>query len=215
MTSEQYLRLGKTHHLIPPLVFGPAALLQIYFVSRDTSLSWSVMVGLIVGGIALWTLIEYVLHRFAFHLITEKEPWKFLSSGFHLLHHEIPNAPNYVVAPLIFAFPTYLMLIALLWLVTQNLGIALLIASGIAIGYLVYEWIHYFAHHGKARTRVGKYLKQYHMIHHFKDSHNYYGVSSPFWDIVFGTKPNFDEVRETEILPIRSRDFTKPQPRPR
>jgi sterol desaturase/sphingolipid hydroxylase (fatty acid hydroxylase superfamily) len=39
------------------------------------------------------------------------------------------------------------------------------------------------------RWGVLKYLKRHHMMHHFKTPQARYGVSSPVWDVVFGTKP--------------------------
>jgi dihydroceramide fatty acyl 2-hydroxylase len=39
------------------------------------------------------------------------------------------------------------------------------------------------------RSRWAKYLKRYHMMHHFKTPQARYGVSSPVWDVVFRTKP--------------------------
>jgi len=48
-------------------------------------------------------------------------------------------------------------------------------------------------------------LKKYHLVHHFKDSDHYFGVTSPFWDWLFETKPAVDFKKETRILPITSR----------
>ena len=39
------------------------------------------------------------------------------------------------------------------------------------------------------RTRLGKWLRELHMRHHFQDHDTGYGVSAPFWDHVFGTAP--------------------------
>ncbi len=61
--------------------------------------------------------------------------------------------------------------------------------SGFILGYLVYDMLHYATHHLPMQGRVMKYLKRYHMLHHFKTPEQRYGVSSPLWDFVFRTDP--------------------------
>ena len=39
------------------------------------------------------------------------------------------------------------------------------------------------------KGKVGKYLKEYHLRHHYNDEHTAYGVSNPLWDYVFSTVP--------------------------
>ena len=64
------------------------------------------------------------------------------------------------------------------------------VSAGLAMAYVAYERLHLWTHHGRARTRPGRYLKRYHMEHHYKDSARSFGVSSPVWDWVFGTLPD-------------------------
>jgi sterol desaturase/sphingolipid hydroxylase (fatty acid hydroxylase superfamily) len=59
---------------------------------------------------------------------------------------------------------------------------------GFGIGYLGYDGVHYFTHHFKARSRLGKFLKRYHLVHHHTGVDGLYGVSSPLWDYVFGSQ---------------------------
>ncbi len=61
--------------------------------------------------------------------------------------------------------------------------------SGFTIGYLVYDLTHYASHHFPMRSGWAKYIKRYHMMHHYKTPDARYGVSSPLWDFVFKTKP--------------------------
>ena len=55
-------------------------------------------------------------------------------------------------------------------------------------GYAGYDSIHYAIHHFPMKRGVSLWLKQYHLRHHFHDDHAGYGVSSPLWDCVFGTR---------------------------
>ena len=205
MDKEQLLKISKTHHLMPPVVYGLLALLMTISVLYRESLPVSKIISLLIGGALSWTLIEYLLHRFSFHIETKNERLKLWLAGLHLLHHEIPNRADYVVAPLLMSLPLYLFILGISALITRDLSVTGLWGSGIALGYLTYEWIHYATHHRPAKTKIMKYLKRHHLLHHFKDSNSYFGVSSPFWDIVFDTKPEFDPSRESEILPITSR----------
>jgi sterol desaturase/sphingolipid hydroxylase (fatty acid hydroxylase superfamily) len=59
--------------------------------------------------------------------------------------------------------------------------------AGFLIGYLCYDYIHFSVHHFTPKTKLGKLLKQSHMHHHFITPNARWGVSSPFWDYVFGT----------------------------
>jgi sterol desaturase/sphingolipid hydroxylase (fatty acid hydroxylase superfamily) len=57
------------------------------------------------------------------------------------------------------------------------------------MGYLIYDITHYATHHFPMRGKVLKFLKRYHMQHHYKTPDQRFGVSSPLWDWVFGTLP--------------------------
>jgi dihydroceramide fatty acyl 2-hydroxylase len=205
MNRQDYMKKFRTPIWQPFAVFGPLAvlLLVIGFMTAQNTVAGSL---LIIGiGLFSWTVAEYFFHRFPFHNPTTKEPWRFLSSGQHLLHHEIPNHPNYVAAPLIMSLIIYSVIMAIVLLISRSVSATLLWGGSFAIAYLLYETIHYYAHHGRPTTALGRYLKRYHLVHHFKDSNNYYGVTSPLWDWILGTKPKYDASRDTEILPIVSR----------
>ncbi len=54
-------------------------------------------------------------------------------------------------------------------------------------GYLAYDWTHYYTHHFRPRRGLGKWLRTYHLRHHYHDPNAYFGISSPLWDLLFGT----------------------------
>ena len=59
--------------------------------------------------------------------------------------------------------------------------------SGLLVGYIIYDMVHYYTHHAKPKSRIGKYLKRYHLAHHHKEPDLLFGVRNPLWDIVFRT----------------------------
>ena len=79
---------------------------------------------------------------------------------------------------------------------------------GFIIGYLAYDMVHYYVHHATPTTRVGRYLRQVHMLHHFRDPEGYFGVSAPYWDVVFGTRSASADASSEARLAIEERlDF--------
>ena len=146
-----------------------------------------------VIGLFVWTLAEYLLHRFVFHF-QARAPWQeriiFL---FHGIHHVQPNCKTRLVMPPVVSIPLAFIFYGALALI---LGIALQaphwiapVFSGLITGYLAYDLTHYATHHLPLKGRYLKYLKKYHMLHHFKTPDARYGVSSPLWDFVFRTAP--------------------------
>ena len=60
---------------------------------------------------------------------------------------------------------------------------------GFFLGYAIYLFVHYKIHTTKAPKNIVKYLWVHHFFHHYKYEDKAYGVSSPLWDIIFGTMP--------------------------
>ena len=70
--------------------------------------------------------------------------------------------------------------------------------SGFLLGYVAYDSVHYATHHMRMNNKIGKFLKEYHLRHHFQDDNTAYGVSNPLWDYVFGTTPKVMKKNSTE-----------------
>ena len=72
-------------------------------------------------------------------------------------------------------------------LIMGNFAFAFL--PGFVVGYAAYLWVHYMVHAFQPPKNFFKILWVHHGIHHYKDQENAFGVSSPFWDVIFGTMP--------------------------
>lgn len=57
-----------------------------------------------------------------------------------------------------------------------------------SIGYLCYDMIHYYIHHGSPTGGYLYHMKRYHYQHHFVSNKKGFGISTPMWDEAFGTK---------------------------
>jgi sterol desaturase/sphingolipid hydroxylase (fatty acid hydroxylase superfamily) len=146
-----------------------------------------------LAGMFLWTLVEYIVHRFVFHFHPRSARAKRLVFLFHGIHHAQPQCKTRLVMPPAVSVPGGLLVYGLIYIV---LGTALglrywvdPVMGGLALGYLAYDLIHYATHHFPMRWGFLKFLKRYHMQHHYKTPGRRFGVSSPLWDKVFGTMP--------------------------
>jgi sterol desaturase/sphingolipid hydroxylase (fatty acid hydroxylase superfamily) len=156
----------------------------------DTGFPWYIVLAVALG-LLVWTFVEYLLHRFLFHYEPSDPRMERLFFLFHGVHHHQPQDKTRLVMPLPVSIPLALMFYGLFYLViAQGLGAPLWLnpmMAGFIIGYLIYDLLHYATHHLPMRSALAKYLKRHHMMHHYKDPHARYGVSSPLWDYVFGT----------------------------
>jgi dihydroceramide fatty acyl 2-hydroxylase len=182
-------RASHVHPITPLLLWGPIAswLLWRSFALYHLALAPVLMIG--AAGLLAWTLTEYCLHRFLFHYPARSKPGKWLVFMFHGNHHHDPSDKTRLVMPPAGAIPIMAVLFLLFSLVIPGPWIEPF-CGFFVIGYLIYDYIHYATHHFPMRNPVAKYLKLYHLKHHFSGESGRYGVSSPMWDRAFGTGGN-------------------------
>jgi len=142
--------------------------------------------GYALGGYLLWTLAEYWIHRVIFHFEPEDGIGARLHWMVHGVHHDHPNDPLRLVMPPAASVPLALVFYAAFYVVL-GADRAFAFGAGFLAGYLAYDMIHYALHHHTPRTRMGKWLRELHMRHHFQDDERGFGISAPYWDRVFGT----------------------------
>jgi sterol desaturase/sphingolipid hydroxylase (fatty acid hydroxylase superfamily) len=177
------------------IIWLPVALifLAMAVMRHIPGTSWAYIPVAFLLGVLVWTLTEYVVHRFVFHYQPSSPRMERAFFLFHGVHHAQPQCKTRLVMPPIVSIPLALFFYGLFYLVL----VVLLDAgawlaptfSGFIVGYLLYDLTHYATHHFPMRWGPLKYLKRYHMQHHYKTPDKRYGVSSPLWDVVFGTKP--------------------------
>jgi 4-hydroxysphinganine ceramide fatty acyl 2-hydroxylase len=142
------------------------------------------IVWIVIGALTFY-VSEYGFHRFAFHAEPSGFPFvRKLQHRLHYDHHTEPERLDLLFLPLWFLIPN---------LVLTALGYALIfgwvtVASaifGVTLAIFQYEWVHYIAHGPyQPRTRAGRWLKQYHLRHHFISEKFWFGVSNPSMDFV-------------------------------
>lgn len=172
---------------LAPVYFYTALVVCLIALTRNEDLSWRQNVLLFSFGVLSWTLIEYVLHRFIFHYSARSAFGRRLVYAAHLSHHETPRATNRFFSSLLVSLPVATAYLLLAWTATGSLRAAALLFAGLAAGYFCYEWLHFQAHHRRPRLRLFRYLRKYHLLHHYQTPELRFGVTSPLFDVIMGT----------------------------
>ena len=190
--SDLLDRLSRVHHLTPVVVYVPIILGLIIYSATQLNVGL-IVAGLLIGYL-LWTLTEYFGHRFLFHPVYPLPfgmgpRFQFLIHG---VHHIYPNDPLRLVMPPLLSGP--IMLIAL--------GVARVLfggtfcwppLAGFMTGYVIYDCVHYWTHHGQPKSALGRHVRRLHMLHHFRDATRGFGVHAFWLDTVFGTAYRRDD----------------------
>ncbi|CBI31057.3 dihydroceramide fatty acyl 2-hydroxylase FAH1 [Vitis vinifera] len=142
----------------------------------------------VAGGLFIWTFLEYTLHRFLFHIKTKSYWGNTIHYLLHGCHHKHPMDGLRLVFP-----PAAAAILCLpFWNLMKLLSppsVAPTLFGGGLLGYVIYDVTHYYLHHGKPSKGITQNMKRYHMNHHFRIDDKGFGITSTFWDRVFGTLP--------------------------
>jgi 4-hydroxysphinganine ceramide fatty acyl 2-hydroxylase len=168
-----------------------------------------------VVGVALWTLMEYVTHRFVLHVAFppgrgwirrllhnlfdashadhHAQPW----DGYHINGHLDTLFVAVWLVPLTFLAPPH----------TASMAVAALFAA-----YTAEEWAHHAFHFRNDQWRYFQYVRRRHLYHHCRHGvGTAFGITSDFWDRVFGTR--IPAPQRNRLLPPPARPPSR-QPAP-
>lgn len=143
-----------------------------------------------VVAVMIYPLAWYLIHRFILH-----SRWMFkieqLASTWkriHYDHHQDPNHLEVLFGSLGNTLPTIAIATAPVGYAIGGVGGA---AAALGAGLLttcVYEFCHCIQHLAyKPKNRFLAAMKARHMAHHFHDETGNFGITSFFWDRLFGT----------------------------
>lgn len=180
------MRVAGWKHLAPVYFYTAIAVCLVALTPRD-NFSWQQDLLFIIAGVFSWTLIEYALHRFVFHFTARSEFGRKFVYAAHLSHHENPRATNRFFSGLLISLPIAISYFVAALITTGSLHATTYLFTGLSAGYFCYEWLHFQAHHRRPRLRLFRYLRKYHLLHHYQTPKQRYGVTSPLLDVIFGT----------------------------
>lgn len=149
------------------------------------------LLGWVAAGVAAWSLLEYLLHRFVLHGLSPFRDW-------HAEHHRRPGAR--ISAPTLLTAGLFtLLLLPMGWWLGRWPTLAL--GFGLLGGYFCYAIVHHVLHRPLPQTAAWPWRsllrrqRRWHARHHQRaspargDPHEpgHYGVTSAFWDHIFRT----------------------------
>jgi hypothetical protein len=152
------------------------------------------------AGALSWSLAEYSLHRFWGHAPRPPKDGakrRALDGDFgseHQAHHTdtryfSPTKDKLRVAAV--ALPVIAAAASLL--AGPRRGLAF--AAGFGAAYAGYEILHRRIHTHAPRGPYSRWALRHHLHHHFTSPREYHGVTSPLWDVVFGTHGERQRIR--------------------
>jgi 4-hydroxysphinganine ceramide fatty acyl 2-hydroxylase len=151
-----------------------------------------------LAAVVAWGLTEYVLHRFVLHMPQPSAQWLAkLHARLHASHHREPDDPRLLFVPAWAA----VQLFALAFGVAFAFGgqqAALGATLGLGVTFFLYETTHLAAHVSyRPRTRWGRFMKRFHLLHHFKNERYWFGVTHPLVDLVARTWPAHEQIEKS------------------
>jgi len=161
-------------YIYPPVLAAFPAYAAV--TARGTAATWLATAAI---GLALWTLVEYFIHRILFHNVP-------FFRDLHNAHHKNPKA---LIDSPIWSSLTIVFVVVLapsVWVFGTHLGTAF--TFGMALGYFMYSIVHHAMHFWSFSHDSYFYrAKHRHALHHYSEIDGNFGVTTPFWDYVFGT----------------------------
>ncbi|KAG1815245.1 uncharacterized protein BJ212DRAFT_266635 [Suillus subaureus] len=187
ITANLFLRsMLQFNGPIPTFMSNP--LLPFFLTSTVTLDAFAKTLPCFFLGNFIWTILEYGMHRFLFHIdefLPDHPAFLTLHFLLHGIHHYMPmDRLRLVMPPVMFG---------ILQAPFTRLAYILFptpVANGIIAGsftfYVLYDCMHYALHHTKLPAYL-RHMKKYHLAHHYKNFELGFGVTSKIWDYVFKT----------------------------
>ena len=84
----------------------------------------------------------------------------------------------------------FIPLASVFWALYHSLfppAMARAVFAGSVAGYIFYDMVHYYLHHGIPWTAHLRRMKTYHINHHYLNYDQGFGITTKFWDGLFDT----------------------------
>jgi sterol desaturase/sphingolipid hydroxylase (fatty acid hydroxylase superfamily) len=201
--KNKYLEyFTKTHPLVIWGIYLPVIIGMIYYSIIINQQKGLLIFSVFAGGILFWTFFEYMMHRFAFHFISENKKIRQVVYIFHGNHHEYPRDKRRLFMPAIPSIIIATQIFLLMYLIGFLFGLnklAFAFFPGFILGYLIYGTMHYAIHAWNPPCKWMKPLWRNHHLHHYKNEKKGFGVSTTLWDRLFGTMYNLNKEKENKV----------------
>ncbi len=178
-------KLTRTHIAVPLSIFLIYAMSLLFWSIKHTLLPTWLTVSMFILGFFIFTWVEYITHRYLFHMSTFTAARAKIQYLIHGVHHEFPKDKDRLAMPPLLSVTIATLLLLVFRLILGDLAFSFL--PGFLVGYAAYLGIHYMVHVFQPPKNIFKILWINHSIHHYKHGEHVFGVSSPLWDFIYGT----------------------------
>ncbi len=192
-----------------PWLLGAAILAATVLRGALGAYDWRDLV-VVVAVVALTPLAEWAIHVYLLHakpIRLRGRRYDLIAAREHRAHHHAPTELDGVLIPTYAVFIFLVQIAVTVWLL--SFPIHLLIggarmphaATGLWISYVIlggYEWCHFLIHTPyRPRGRYYRMIWRGHRLHHYKNEHYWFGVTSTLGDHLLGTAPEQSRVRKS------------------
>lgn len=181
-------RLTHTHIAGPLSIFFAVAAVSLYYSLSKGLLTGLSAFGLFLGGWFLFTFVEYLMHRFLYHMNTDTPGKAKFQYTMHGVHHEFPKDKTRLAMPPILTVFVASLLFFIFRFTLGNAGFGVL--AGFVFGYALYLFVHYAIHVYAPPKNFLKFWWHHHAMHHYRQDEVAFGVSTTLWDHIVGTMPS-------------------------
>jgi sterol desaturase/sphingolipid hydroxylase (fatty acid hydroxylase superfamily) len=181
-------RLTRTHVLVPISILSLYGIMILYYGAIHSPLGGMYLTAAFITGLLTFSLVEYLVHRYVFHMETDTKAKEKIQYAFHGVHHEFPRDKDRLAMPPLVSFALATILLFVFRLIMGDYVFGFL--PGFLFGYSLYLGVHFLVHAYQPPNNIFKILWINHGIHHYKDHERAFGVSSPLWDYIFNTLPD-------------------------
>ncbi|WP_369811233.1 sterol desaturase family protein [Hymenobacter convexus] len=181
-------RLSHTHIALPVSIFAITGILSMYYGLTRGFMTGLGALGLFLVGLLAFTLVEYLVHRYVYHIPATTPGRAKFQYTMHGVHHEYPkDKTRLAMPPIITVFVASL----LFFIFRFSFGsYAFGLLSGFTFGYAMYLFVHYAIHAYAPPKNFLKVWWTHHSQHHYRQDEVAFGVSSTLWDHIIGTMPS-------------------------
>ncbi|MBH8559958.1 sterol desaturase family protein [Hymenobacter negativus] len=181
-------RLSHTHIALPVGIFAATGIISMYYGLTHGFMTGVAALGLFLVGLLAFTLVEYLVHRYVYHIPATTPGRAKFQYTMHGVHHEYPkDKTRLAMPPIITVFVASL----LFFIFRFSFGsYAFGLLSGFTFGYAMYLFVHYAIHAYSPPKNFLKVWWTHHSQHHYRQDEVAFGVSSTLWDHIIGTMPS-------------------------
>lgn len=181
-------RLTRTNIFTPIVMHLSVSTFLFWYGTTRLEISFIDGLVILAIGFVFWSFMEYLVHRFLYHTESNVKFLFNLQHKAHGIHHQHPIDPTRLAMPPLPGLFLSGVFFFIFWLIHARY--AFVFFPGFMLGYLSYISLHYAQHRIKSPWYgPWKALWKHHRIHHYVDPYAAFGVSTRFWDFVFGTMP--------------------------